>query len=162
MKPALFESHKLRVISLLITSVAILGWCIPSQAHWEYTGVADPQTKQLLRIATSKSLTWEGVLMVRLSPEGGANIVLGTKGAIICADPCTVRIAFDGKDGGMREARYPGSIKNMLYLSPRETTLNMIKSSKKIEVEIKTLDFGWRVMQFDTANFDLDHLIRVQ
>lgn len=100
--------------------------------------------------------------MVRLSPEGGANIVLGTKNAIVCADPCKVRISFDGKDGGLREARYPGSIKNMLYLSPQQTPLKMVKSSKRIEVEIQTQDFGWRVMQFDTTNFDLDRLNRTQ
>ncbi len=161
-KSELFGAFKSRAMRLFCVSAALLGWCFPSAADWEYTGIADPQTNQLLRIATSKSLSWEGVLMVRLSPEGGANIVLGTKNAIVCADPCRVRIAFDGKDSGMREARHPGTIKNMLYLSPRDTPLKMVKSAKRIEVEIKTQDFGWRVMQFDTANFDLDRLNRTQ
>jgi hypothetical protein len=153
-----FSVLKASSLKSAVSLVLILGFCLSAEARWDYGVVADPQTHQPIRIAASKSNSWEGTLMIRLSPEGGVNIVLGTVGTIICAEPCRLRIAFDGVDEGLRDARFPGNIKNMLYLSPQLTPFKKVKGSKRIDVEIQTQEFGWRVMTFDTRDFDLDRL----
>jgi hypothetical protein len=146
----------LAVLGLFIAAVP--GLACASQ--WRYATLPDPNTGVTLRLATVESFGFEGTLMVRMGPEGSVNVAFGVPATIVCTDPCQVRARLDN-DEAMREARYPGAQRNMLFLSPRSLSFAQIQAGRRLDIEVQTREHGWRVLSFDVRGFDSDRLINV-
>ena len=127
-------------------------------AQWNYSNFPDPYTGQTLRLASIESSGWQGKLLVRMLPEGTVSVAFGVPATIMCSNPCTVYARLDGIDGSQRDVRYPGNQTNMLFFSPQTLPFAKIRKSSKLEVEIQTREFGWRVLTFDVSGFDIDRL----
>jgi hypothetical protein len=113
----------------------------------------------MLRLASVESSGWKGTLLVRMVPEGGVNVAFGVPATIVCSNPCKVRARLDGSDDGQRDARFPGNLRNMLYLSPDTLPFAKIRKASKLEIEVETKEYGWRVLSFDVRGFNIDRLI---
>lgn len=129
-----------------------------SFAQWNYTNFPDPGTGEILRLALVKSSSWKGTLFVRMSPEGTVNVAFGVPATILCSTSCRVLARIDGKETALRDARYPGNMRNMLYFSPDSLSFARIRAAEKVEVEVETKEYGWRVLTFDTRDFDMNRL----
>jgi hypothetical protein len=137
---------------------ALCAISVPTLAQWKYSSFPDPDTGLPLRLASSESIAWKGTLLVRMAPEGNVNVAFGVPATIICSSPCKVRARLDGSDDGQRDARYPGIRRNMLYFSPDALPFAKIRKASKLEVEVETKEFGWRVLNFDVRGFNIDRL----
>jgi hypothetical protein len=93
-----------------------------------------------------------------MSPEGFVNVAFGVPGTIVCSNPCKVRARLNGSDDGQRDARFPGNQRNMLYFSPETLPFAKIRNASKLEIEIETKEYGWRVLSFDVRGFNIDRL----
>lgn len=127
-------------------------------AQWSYSNFPDPISGQKLRLASSESSGWKGTLLVRMLPEGTVSVAFGVPATIVCPNPCKVYARLDGIDDGKRDARYPGSQTNMLFFSPQTLPFAILRKSSKLEVEVETKEYGWRVLIFDVRGFDIDRL----
>lgn len=127
-------------------------------AQWSYSNFPDPISGQKLRLASSESSGWKGTLLVRMLPEGTLSVAFGVPATIVCPNPCKVYARLDGIDDGKRDARYPGNQTNMLFFSPLTLPFANIRKSSKLEIEVETKEYGWRVLTFDVRGFDIDRL----
>jgi hypothetical protein len=91
-------------------------------------------------------------------PEGSVNVAVGVPATIVCANPCKVRARLDGNDDSQRDARYPGNQTNMLFFSPQTLPFARIRTASKLEIELETKGYGWRVLSFDIRGFNIDRL----
>lgn len=146
-----------RVGQWLTVSLALCAASAPSLAQWNYSSFPDPNVGVMLRLASVESSGWKGALLVRMLPEGSVNVAFGVSGTIVCPNPCKVRARLDGSDG-QRDARFSGDQKNVLFLSPETLPFAKISKASKLEIEIETKEYGWRVLSFDVRGFDIDRL----
>jgi hypothetical protein len=109
-------------------------------------------------LASVESSGWKGTLLVRMLPDGAVNVAFGVPATIVCSNPCKVRARLDGSDDRQRDARYPGNQRNMLFFSPETLPFSKIRLASKLEVEVETKEFGWRVLSFDVGGFNIDRL----
>ena len=91
-------------------------------------------------------------------PEAGVSVAFGVPATIVCQNPCQVMARLDGGKMEKRDARYPGNQKNMLFFSPDTLSFATIRKASKLEVEVETKEFGWRVLIFDVRGFNVDRL----
>ena len=147
-----------RVGQWLTVSLALCAASAPSLAQWNYSSFPDPDVGVMLRLASVESSGWKGTLLVRMAPEGGVNVAFGVPATIVCSNPCKVRARLDGSDDGQRDARFPGNLRNMLFLSPDTLPFAKIRKASKLEIEVETKEYGWRVLSFDLRGFNIDRL----
>jgi hypothetical protein len=91
-------------------------------------------------------------------PEGAVNVAFGVPATIVCSNPCKIRARVDGNDNRQRDARYPGNQRNMLFFSPDTLSFAKLRQASKLEVEVETREYGWRVLSFDIRGFNIDRL----
>jgi hypothetical protein len=91
-------------------------------------------------------------------PEGAVNLAFGVSATIICSNPCKVRARLDGTDDSLRDARFPGNQINMLFFSPQSLPFERIRKASKLEIEVETKEYGWRVLTFDVRGFEINRL----
>lgn len=96
--------------------------------------------------------------MVRMLPEGTVSVAVGVPASIVCSNPCKVRARLDGNEDSQRDARYPGNQRNMLFFSPQTLPFERLRKASKLEVELETKEYGWRVLSFDVRGFNIDRL----
>jgi hypothetical protein len=147
-----------RVGQWVTVSLALCAASAPSLAQWNYSSFPDSSAGVTLRLASVESSAWRGTLLVRMSPEGFVNVAFGVPGTIVCSNPCKVRARLNGSDDGQRDARFPGNQRNMLYFSPETLPFAKIRNASKLEIEIETKEYGWRVLSFDVRGFNIDRL----
>lgn len=147
-----------RIGQWLAVPLALCAASAPSLAQWKYSSFPDPNAGVTLRLASVESGGWKGTLLVRMLPEGTVNVAVGVPATIVCSNPCKVRARLDGSDDGQRNARYPGSQRNMLFFSPDTLPFAKIRQASKLEVEVETKEYGWRVLSFDVRGFNIDRL----
>jgi hypothetical protein len=46
----------------------------------------------------------------------------------------------------------------MLFFSPETLSFATIRKASKLEVEVETKEFGWRVLVFDVRGFSIDRM----
>jgi hypothetical protein len=92
-----------------------------------------------------------------MGSEGSVNVAFGVPATILCANPCKIRARLDGDDQ-QRDARPPGNQTNMLFFSPQMLPFATIRKSSKLEIEVETKQYGWRVLSFDIRGFNVDRL----
>jgi len=147
-----------RVSQWFAVPLALCVASMPSLAQWKYSSFPDPNAGVTLRLASVESTGWKGTLLVRMLPEGTVNVAFGVPATIVCSNPCKVRARLDGSDDGHRDARYPGNQRNMLFFSPDSLPFAKIRKASKLEVEVETKEYGWRVLNFDVRGFNIDRL----
>lgn len=142
---------------LFAISLTLCAISTPALAQWKYSSFPDPNVGVQLRLASVESTGWKGTLLVRMLPEGGVNVAFGVPATIVCSNPCKVRARLDGSDA-QREARYPGNLRNMMFFSPDALSFANIRKASKLEIEVETAEYGWRVLSFDVRGFSIDRL----
>lgn len=147
-----------RVGRCFAVSLALCVTSSSSLAQWKYSSFPDPNTGVTLRLASVESTGWKGTLLVRMLPEGTVNVAFGVPATIVCSNPCKVRARLDRSDDGQRDARYPGNQRNMLFFSSDSLSFAKIRKASKLEVEVETQEFGWRVLNFDVRGFNIERL----
>lgn len=146
-----------KIVQYFVVSLFLCVFSTYSIAQWKYSSFSDPDSGFKLRLASVESNAWRGTLLVRMVPEGGVSVAFGVPATIACSNPCKVRARLDGKDGH-RDARYPGNLRNMLFFSPDTLPFASIRKASKLEVEVETMEHGWRVLSFDVRGFDINRL----
>ena len=127
-------------------------------AQWKYSNFPDPNTGSTLRLASVESSNWNGTLLVRMLPDANVSVAFGVPATIVCQSPCQVVARLDGGKREKRDARFPGNQKNMLFFSPETLSFATIRKASKLEVEVETKEFGWRVLVFDVRGFSIDRM----
>jgi len=147
-----------KLFQYFVVSLSLCVFSTNSIAQWKYSSFPDPDSGLKLRLATVESSGWRGTLLVRMAPEGGVNVAFGVPATIACSNPCKVRARLDGEENSHRDARYPGNQRNMLYFSPETLPFARIRKASKLEVEVETMEHGWRLLSFDVRGFDINRL----
>jgi hypothetical protein len=147
-----------RIGQWLAVPLALCAASTPSLAQWKYSSFPDPNAGVMLRLASVESSGWKGTLLIRMLPEGTVNVAFGVPATIVCSSPCKVRARLNGSDDGQRDARYPGSQRDMLFFSPGTLPFAKIRQASTIEIEVETKEYGWRVLSFDVRGFNIDRL----
>lgn len=154
-KPQMHVQFRARLVA---TFLLLLSTTTQSIAQWKYSKFPDPKAAVTLRLASLESNGWNGTLLVRMHPEGTVNVAVGVPATIVCSNPCKVRARVDGSDDAQRDARYPGSQVNMLFFSPQTLPFEKLRHASRLEVELETKEYGWRVLSFELRDFNIDRL----
>lgn len=147
-----------RITQFLALPLALTVALVPAFAQWKYSSFPDPNTGATLRLASVESSGWTGTLLVRMLPEGAVHVAFGVPATIMCSNPCKVRARLDGSDNRNQDARYPGNQRNMLFFSSDTLPFAKIRNASRLEVEVETLEHGWRVLSFDIQGFNINRL----
>lgn len=142
-------------------------------ANWKYSEVTDQMTDEIVYFAKTSSINTlnfgfpysgaqKGSLTIRVHPRHGLDMIISIEqGQILCQsyEDCSVLIRLgSNKPKNQNAAGSADNSRNFIFLRNPEYILPNLSSSKKLLLELPIYQEGNVLLEFKTANLDVNKL----